>query len=79
MWWALVWGPLWAALIAFGSIMTLFFKAQYVLVGFLIAAVVLTVATMYPYVKHRIPEMLEEDAADGGGHASVRSSKRRKN
>ena len=73
----ILWG--WAALIAFGSIMTLFFKAQYVLVGFLIAAVVLTVATMYPYVKHRIPEMLEEDAADGGGHASVRSSKRRKN
>lgn len=73
----ILWG--WAALIAFGSIMTLFFKAQYVLVGFLIAAVVLTVATMYPYVKHRIPEMLEEDAADGGRHASVRSSKRRKN
>ena len=72
----ILWG--WAALIAFGSIMTLFFKAQYVLVGFLIAAVVLTVATMYPYVKHRIPEMLEEDAADGGRHASVRSSKRRK-
>ena len=73
----ILWG--WAALISFGSIMTLFFKAQYVLVGFLIAAVVLTVATMYPYVKHRIPEMLEEDAADGGRHASVRSSKRRKN
>ena len=70
----ILWG--WAALIAFGSIMTLFFKAQYVLIGFLIAAVVLTVATMYPYLKHRIPEMLEEDAADGGRHASVRSSKR---
>ena len=67
----ILWG--WAALIAFGSIMTLFFKAQYVLIGFLIAAVVLTVATMYPYLKHRIPEMLEEDAADGSRHASVRS------
>ena len=44
----ILWG--WAALIAFGSIMTLFFKAQYVLIGFLIAAVILTVATMHPYL-----------------------------
>lgn len=69
----ILWG--WAALIAFGSIMTLFFKAQYVLIGFLIAAVALTVATMHPYLKHRIPEILEEDAADGSRHAALRSSK----
>ena len=69
----ILWG--WAALIAFGSIMTLFFKAQYVLIGFLIAAVVLTVATMHPYLKHRIPEILEEDAADASRHAALRSSK----
>ncbi len=36
----------WASLIAFGSIMMLFLKAQYVLVGFLIAAALLTVATI---------------------------------
>ncbi len=40
----ILWG--WASLIAFGSIMILFFKAQYVLIGFLIAAALLTVATM---------------------------------
>ena len=40
--------------------MILFFKAQYVLIGFLIAAALLTVATMYPYLKHRIPEIREE-------------------
>ena len=57
----ILWG--WAALISFGSIMILFFKAQYVLIGFLIAAALLTVATMYPYLKHRIPEIREENAA----------------
>ena len=30
--------------------MTLFFKAQHVLIGFLIATVLLTIATMYPYL-----------------------------
>ena len=59
----ILWG--WASLIAFGSIMILFFKAQYVLIGFLIAAVLLTVATMYPYLKHRIPEIREENAISG--------------
>ena len=67
----ILWG--WASLIAFGSIMILFFKAQYVLIGFLIAAVLLTVATMYPYLKHRIPEIREENAISGtdAQHASV--------
>ena len=62
-----------ASLIAFGSIMILFFKAQYVLIGFLIAAALLTVATMYPYLKHRIPEIREENAISGtdAQHASV--------
>ena len=41
----ILWG--WAALIAVGSIMTLFFKVHYVLIGFVIAVVLLTVATMY--------------------------------
>ena len=67
----ILWG--WASLIAFGSIMILFFKAQYVLIGFLIAAALLTVATMYPYLKHRIPEIREENAAaeSDAQHASV--------
>ena len=67
----ILWG--WASLIAFGSIMILFFKAQYVLIGFLIAAALLTVATMYPYLKHRIPEIREENAISGtdAQHASV--------
>ena len=67
----ILWG--WAALISFGSIMILFFKAQYVLIGFLIAAALLTVATMYPYLKHRIPEIREENAAaeSDAQHASV--------
>ena len=39
----------------------------------LIAAVLLTVATMYPYLKHRIPEIREENAISGtdAQHASV--------
>ena len=67
----ILWG--WAALISFGSIMILFFKAQYVLIGFLIAAALLTVATMYPYLHHRIPEIREENAAaeSDAQHASV--------
>ena len=63
----ILWG--WAALIAFGSIMTLFFKAQHVLIGFLIATVLLTIATMYPYLKHRIPELREENARADAQHA----------
>jgi len=40
---------------------------------FLIAAALLTVATMYPYLKHRIPEIREENAISGtdAQHASV--------
>mgnify|MGYP000576838871 CR=1 FL=1 len=64
----ILWG--WAALISFGSIMILFFKAQYVLIGFLIAAALLTVATMYPYLKHRIPEIREENAAGRIGRSA---------
>ena len=71
----ILWG--WAALIAFGSIMILFFRAGYVLIGFLAAALLLTVATMYPYLKHRIPEIREENAAieADARHASVGRSR----
>ena len=51
----ILWG--WAALIAFGSIMILFFKAVYVLIGMILAAVLLTVLTMMPYLRRRLPEL----------------------
>ncbi|MBT1160286.1 MULTISPECIES: MraY family glycosyltransferase [Bifidobacterium] len=54
-----LWG--WAALIAFGSLMILFFRARYVAIGMAVATVVLTIVTMYPYLKHRIPEIREEN------------------
>ncbi|MFT8592080.1 MAG: MraY family glycosyltransferase [Bifidobacterium sp.] len=57
----ILWG--WAGLISFGSIMILFFKAQYVAIGFVVAAIVLTIATLYPYYRRRIPEIREENAA----------------
>lgn len=54
----------WAALISFGSLMILFVPAWLVLVGMIVAAVILTVITMYPYLKHRLVELREEDAAN---------------
>lgn len=51
----ILWG--WAALISFGSIMILFFKAVYVMIGMIIAAVLLTVLTMMPYLRRRLPEL----------------------
>ena len=48
--------------------MTLFFKVHYVLIGFVIAVVLLTVATMYPYLKRRLPEI----AAENQSYASAR-------
>lgn len=53
----------WAALIAFGSLMVLFFPAWQVAVGMAAVALALTVATMYPYLKHRLPEIGEENRA----------------
>ena len=53
----------WAALIAFGSLLILFFKAWHVAVGMAVAAAVLTVATLYPYLKRRLPDIAEENAA----------------
>lgn len=57
----ILWG--WAALISFGALMILFFEAKYVAIGFVIAAVVLTIITMYPYLRHRIPQMRAENKA----------------
>jgi len=72
----ILWG--WAALIAFGSLTILFFKAQHVAVGMPIAVVVLTIATMYPYLRHRIPEIQAENltlesARKNAQHATVKS------
>ena len=64
----ILWG--WAALISFGSIMILFFDVKYVAIAFLCAAAVLTVLTMLPYLRHRIPEIMEEDAAYSEHHAA---------
>ncbi|KFI46942.1 UDP-GlcNAc:undecaprenyl-phosphate GlcNAc-1-phosphate transferase [Bifidobacterium bohemicum] len=55
----ILWG--WAALISFGSIMILFFPVMYVLVGMVIAAVVLAVFTMAPYVRSRLLEIRTEN------------------
>lgn len=57
----ILWG--WAALIAFGSIMILFFEAEYVAIGFIIASIALTIVTLYPYYRRRIPEIRAENAA----------------
>lgn len=67
-----------AALIAFGSLTILFFKAQHVAVGMPIAVVVLTIATMYPYLRHRIPEIQAENltlesARKNAQHATAKS------
>ncbi|KFI45370.1 MraY family glycosyltransferase [Bifidobacterium biavatii] len=64
----ILWG--WAALIAFGSLMILFFRARYVAIGMGVAVVLLSLATMYPYLKHRIPEIREENALERAQHAS---------
>lgn len=41
----------WAALISFGSLMVLFFSIQQVLIGMVLAALALTIITLYPYFK----------------------------
>lgn len=67
----ILWG--WAALIAFGSLMLLFFRPIHVLVVFLAAAVALAVATMYPTIRRRMngeaEEPPEERDADRSEHA----------
>ncbi|WP_291526754.1 MraY family glycosyltransferase [Bifidobacterium sp. UBA744] len=52
----------WAALIAFGSLGILFFEPAHVAIGFAVAVVVLTIVTMYPYLKVRLPDIRRENA-----------------
>ncbi|MCH4856231.1 UDP-N-acetylmuramyl pentapeptide phosphotransferase [Bifidobacterium pseudolongum subsp. globosum] len=64
----ILWG--WAALIAFGSIMLLFFTPWHVFIVFAVAAVALTVATMSPYLNRLMHGTVEEipyDEQTGGG------------
>ena len=71
-----LWG--WAALISFGSIMILFFRARYVAIGMAVATVVLAVVTMYPYLRHRLPELRAENAAlDRAKHSTGEKSGKR--
>lgn len=49
----ILWG--WAALIAFSSMFLLFFRFVDVLIGFVVLAVLLTIATLYPYFKRMAP------------------------
>lgn len=55
----ILWG--WAALISFGSIMILFFRWQYVAIGMIIAAVILTILTLSPYLMRRWLELQKEE------------------
>ncbi|PWG59365.1 MraY family glycosyltransferase [Bifidobacterium catulorum] len=68
----ILWG--WAALIAFGSIMVLFFSIRYVAIGFAIATVILTFATLYPYFRRRIPEIRAENAAMSAARESAKGN-----
>ncbi|OZG68657.1 MraY family glycosyltransferase [Bifidobacterium eulemuris] len=56
----ILWG--WAALIAFGSLTILFFPIGYVLVGMAVAVALLSAATLFPYLKRRLPDIREENA-----------------
>lgn len=54
----ILWG--WAALIAFGSLMILFLKAIYVMVGIAVVSIVLTICTLSPYMRRRIKDVREQ-------------------
>ena len=61
----ILWG--WAALIAFGSIMLLFFTPWHVFIVFAVAAVILTIATMAPYLNRFMRGAVEEFPHDDQG------------
>ncbi len=71
----ILWG--WAALIAFGSIMLLFFTAWHVFIVFAAAAVALTVATMSPYLNRLMHGTVEEIPYDERGETG--GGERRRN
>ena len=65
----ILWG--WAELIAFGSIMLLFFTPWHVFIVFAVAAVILTIATMAPYLNRfmhgAVEELPHDDQGELGG------------
>lgn len=71
----ILWG--WAALIAFGSIMLLFFTPWHVFIVFAVAAVALTVATMSPYLNRLMHGTVEEIPYDEQGETG--GGERRRN
>ena len=71
----ILWG--WAALIAFGSIMLLFFTPWHVFIVFAVAAVALTVATMSPYLNRLMHGTVEESPYDERGETG--GGERRRN
>ncbi|THG27317.1 undecaprenyl/decaprenyl-phosphate alpha-N-acetylglucosaminyl 1-phosphate transferase [Bifidobacterium pseudolongum] len=71
----ILWG--WAALIAFGSIMLLFFTPWHVFIVFAVAAVSLTVATMSPYLNRLMHGTVEEIPYDERGETG--GGERRRN
>lgn len=71
----ILWG--WAALIAFGSIMLLFFTPWHVFIVFAVAAVALTVATMSPYLNRLMHGTVEELPYDERGETG--GGERRRN
>ena len=60
---SILWG--WAALIAFGSILILFFPAAQVLGAMTSTAVVLAALTLFPYIRHRWDEVHDEEEHRG--------------
>lgn len=63
----ILWG--WAALFAVGSLTTLFFQLKHVIAGMCVSAIVLTILTMMPYMRKRIPEIRRENSEARDVHA----------
>ncbi|MBS6344219.1 glycosyltransferase family 4 protein [Bifidobacterium pseudolongum] len=70
----ILWG--WAALIAFGSIMLLFFTPWHVFIVFAVAAVVLAIATMSPYLNRLMHGTVEEIPHDDQGEPDAGGRRR---
>lgn len=70
----ILWG--WAALIAFGSIMLLFFTPWHVFIVFAVAAVALAIATMSPYLNRLMHGTVEEIPHDDQGEPDAGGRRR---
>ncbi|EFA22612.1 MraY family glycosyltransferase [Bifidobacterium gallicum] len=72
----ILWG--WAALIAFCSVLLLFYPPVNVLIGFVVAGTLLTIATLYPYFRRRWNEGDFDDADKATITAVAQHMRRRK-